>query len=36
MTRLEREMLNYYKRSLELYEVRLEVLRKPYKKVRYN
>ena len=32
MTKLEREMLNYYKRSLELYEARLEVLKKPYKK----
>lgn len=31
MTKLEREMLNYYKRSLELYEARLEV-KKPYKK----
>lgn len=32
MTKLEKEMLNYYKRSLELYEARLEVLKKPYKK----
>ena len=28
MTKLEKEMLNYYKRSLELYEARLEVLKK--------
>jgi hypothetical protein len=32
MTKLEKEMLNYYNRSLELYEARLEVLKKPYKK----
>ena len=32
MTKLEREMLNYYKRSLEIYEARLEYIKKTYKK----
>ena len=32
MTKLEKEMLNYYKRSLELYEARLEVFKKTLQK----